>query len=112
MSYNYELLADYACIFYSQLWPAFFFFLPRCSPFVQSHILWKLSELMGFEQWERLWGFVVCFFFFKSVQWRMHVTGRIERELRRQDVSVIHSDSHVMFLMTVLSRAWHLKEEH
>lgn len=74
---NYELLVDYACIFSGQLWPAFsgfcFFFSP-CSPLVQSHILQRLSELIGFQWWERL----VCFgwflfFFFKVFQWRMCV---------------------------------------
>lgn len=34
--------------------------------------------------------------------------GRIERELCRQDVSIIRSDLHVVFLM-VLSRAWCLR---
>lgn len=33
-----------------------FFFFPPCSHFVQSHILQRLSELMGFEWWERLVG--------------------------------------------------------
>lgn len=83
----------------------FLLFFSLCNLFVQPHVLWRLSELMGFEQWERLW---VCVFFWKSIQWRILLMGRIERELCRQDLSITHSDSHVVFL-TVLSRAWCLR---
>lgn len=49
---NSDFLAVSAFFFSDRLQSAFSV-LP-CSPFVQSHILWRLPELVGFEQWERL----------------------------------------------------------
>lgn len=80
----------------------FCFFL--CSPFVQSHTLQRLSELMGFEWWERLEVFLKGY----SVE-NVCDRGGTEGELGRQDVSVIRNESHVVFL-TFLSRAWCLRK--